>query len=466
MLRKLVKLVTIVLCAGMCITPVQANFNYGEALHKSLLFYKAQQSHPADKEVPWRRALAAPTKTHDGKDMSPILADAGDFVSFVLPLSTSWTMLATGMLYYADGYRTSHQYHRGLQVLKYGTDFLKRAVISPTRIVGQVGNGQVDHAMWSRPQDIKTPYPVYELSPNKPGSDVSGAMAAALASSAMVYKYAGMAKEHETCTASAKIAYQFATKYKGYYSDSIPDAKIFYKSTTYRDDLALAAIWLYRATGEHKYAKEAAAWFQEGVDKENFLNDWPGANWASQEYAAAVQLHRVFPKNDVYVKILKKLEDSWFNNKNGVRKTPKGFKFLDAWGSSRHAGNAAFILLTSQVTDHNKAICFARTQAEYILGSTGKSFMVGFGNKYPLRPHHRSASCPVNGKCDWSAFDTSVPNANVIIGAIVGGISAPDDSAYHDKRTDYICNEVAIDYAAPWSGVFAALSMSAHVKCH
>ena len=34
--------------------------------------------------------------------------------------------------------------------------------------------------------------------------------------------------------------------------------------------------------------------------------------------------------------------------------------------------------------------CFAKKQLGYILGDTGRSFVVGFGKNPPQRPHHAS----------------------------------------------------------------------------
>ena len=39
---------------------------------------------------------------------------------------------------------------------------------------------------------------------------------------------------------------------------------------------------------------------------------------------------------------------------------------------------------------------FAVSQMDYIMGGkTGRSFVVGFGNNPPVRPHHRSSTCQV-----------------------------------------------------------------------
>ncbi len=33
---------------------------------------------------------------------------------------------------------------------------------------------------------------------------------------------------------------------------------------------------------------------------------------------------------------------------------------------------------------------FASRQINYILGDSGRSYVIGFGQNYPQRPHHRS----------------------------------------------------------------------------
>lgn len=60
------------------------------------------------------------------------------------------------------------------------------------------------------------------------------------------------------CLKHAKELYTFADQYRGKYSDSIPDAAIYYRSWSgYNDELAWGAAWLYRATGLYTYLKKA-----------------------------------------------------------------------------------------------------------------------------------------------------------------------------------------------------------------
>ena len=55
----------------------------------------------------------------------------------------------------------------------------------------------------------------------------------------------------------AKELYTFADKYRGKYSDSIPNAASFYRSWGYQDELAWGAAWLYRATNDPSYLTKA-----------------------------------------------------------------------------------------------------------------------------------------------------------------------------------------------------------------
>ena len=60
------------------------------------------------------------------------------------------------------------------------------------------------------------------------------------------------------CLKHAEELYSFADKYRGVYSNSIPDAAIYYKSWSgFNDELAWGAVWLYRATKNKMYLDKA-----------------------------------------------------------------------------------------------------------------------------------------------------------------------------------------------------------------
>ena len=103
--------------------------------------------------------------------------------------------------------------------------------------------------------------------------------------------------------------------------------------------------------------------------------------------------------------------------------------------------------------DHYAAKRFhkwSQNQVDYVLGakSNGYSYMVGYGTKYPRRPHHRGASCPVDMSkvCDYSYAMKKDDNPTVHWGAIVGGPDRHD--GFKDDRLYYKQSEVALDFNA------------------
>ena len=85
------------------------------------------------------------------------------------------------------------------------------------------------------------------------------------------------------------------------------------------------------------------------------------------------------------------------------------------------------------------------------------SYVVGFGNHYPKHVHHRGASVPKNKikyscKGGWKWRDTSKPNPNTIVGAMVAGPDKHD--GFHDVRTNYNYTEPTL---AGNAGLVAAL---------
>ncbi|KAA0203847.1 hypothetical protein HAZT_HAZT000710 [Hyalella azteca] len=83
---------------------------------------------------------------------------------------------------------------------------------------------------------------------------------------------------------------------------------------------------------------------------------------------------------------------SFMNDIRGFPTTPGGMVFIDQWGSLRQALNVAFIGFKAADLgiDSSTNRAWAARQVDYALGSVGHSYVVGFGNNPPLRPHHRS----------------------------------------------------------------------------
>jgi hypothetical protein len=92
------------------------------------------------------------------------------------------------------------------------------------------------------------------------------------------------------------------------------------------------------------------------------------------------------------------------------------------------------------------------------MGSSGRSYITGYGKNPPVKPHHRAASCADKPKpCDWgSAFENAGPNGQILYGALVGGPTGPSDE-YKDDRKNYQTNEVAMDFNAGLTAAVAGL---------
>ena len=64
------------------------------------------------------------------------------------------------------------------------------------------------------------------------------------------------------CLRHARELYKFANLHRGLYHDAIRGGAQYYESTEYGDELAWAAAWLYKATGESKYFDDAEDHYQ------------------------------------------------------------------------------------------------------------------------------------------------------------------------------------------------------------
>jgi len=432
-------------------------FNYGDALGKSFLFYEAQRSGklPADNRVPWRGDSAL----NDGKDVGVDLTggyyDAGDHVKFGFPMASAMTMLSWGVVEYRDGYSSSGQLSEALEAIKWGTDYILKAHTAPNEFYGQVGLGDVDHAYWGPPETMTMARPAFKITAQKPGSDLAGEAAAALASASIAFRPTDQAYADRLLNHAIQL-YNFADTYRGKYSDSIPDAAKFYNSYSgYNDELVWGAIWLHEAIEakggtDTTYLNKAESYYQ-GVP-----TTWT-QSWDNKANGAAVLLAQETGKARY-----KTDAENWLNywsdkSGNGVKYTSGGLAWLDQWGSLRYSANTAFLagIYSDTVNDINGRYSnFSNSQINYILGENpnNRSYVVGFGNNSPKNPHHRAAHGSTTNN-----INDPVNNRHLLTGALVGGPSAANDSAYSDDRTNYITNEVALDYNAGFTGALARM---------
>uniref|UniRef100_A0A0A9ES92 Endoglucanase n=1 Tax=Arundo donax TaxID=35708 RepID=A0A0A9ES92_ARUDO len=159
--------------------------------------------------------------------------------------------------------------------------------------------------------------------------------------------------------------------------------------------------------------------------------------------------------------------------------TPGGLIYKEGASNMQYVTTATFLLLAyakylrssgatvacggARDVSPGELVALAKRQVDYILGKNpaGMSYMVGFGDRYPRRLHHRGASMPSvrahPGRigCDegFRYLHSGAADQNVLVGAVVGGPDARD--AFADDRDSYGQSEPATYINAPLVGALA-----------
>ncbi|MBR3308173.1 MAG: glycoside hydrolase family 9 protein [Lachnospiraceae bacterium] len=423
------------------------------------MFYELQRSGDLPEQVRcnWRGDSCLTDGADNGIDLTGGWFDAGDHVKFNLPMAYTGAMLAWSLYEDRDAYEESGQLEYMLGDLKWVNDYLIKCSPSEDIYYYQVGSGSGDHTWWGPAEVIHMDRPSYAVTKSSPGSCVCAGSAACLAAASVVFRDVDGAYADE-CLKHAKMTYKLADETR---SDSgYTEANGFYTSNSgFYDELSWAGVWLYKATGEKEYLTKAEADYGAKEWDYNWAHCWDDVH-----VGAALLLERE-TGDGRYKKDLEKHLDYWSCGTDGERITysPKGLAWLDGWGPLRYATTTAFIAAVyseSGSCDADKKDIywdFARSQADYALGSSGRSYVCGFGDNPPEHPHHRTAQ---GSYCDNMNEPSS--HRHTLYGALVGGPDAND--SYTDEVSNYQTNEVACDYNAGFTGLLAKMYTRYHGK--
>lgn len=478
-------------------------FNYAEALQKSIYFYDAEKCGPGitGGKLEWRgdchvedsELPLQPMTEKIGTNMSQAFIDenrealdpdgngtldlhggfhdAGDHVKFGLPQSYTISTLGWGFYEFRDSYQKINEEDHMLDILRWGNDYLLRSTFldSKGEVVAfcyQVGEGNEDHNWWQPPElNVKAlvPRPAYFSTSENPASDQCSGAAAALTINYLNFKDSEP-EYAKKCLDTAKALYRFAVKNRGCgYSGG------FYNSSYDDDEMSWAAVWLNIATGDQSYIDDIVATSDDG-NYTGYLHriiNSPGDDWQN------IWVHSW---DTVWGGVFAKLapvtntERDWYifrwnleywsgieheNPSDGtfMAATPGGFKVVNTWGSARY--NAAAQLCATVYTKYagkQDVSDWAKGQMDYILGDNPmmRSYEVGYSEISAKHPHHRAA----HGS---KTLNMNVPeeHRHTLWGALVGGPDATD--SHNDETTDFVSNEVAIDYNAGFVGALAGL---------
>lgn len=463
------KITSGVITAAMLVTAVSGGItlntdaafeaNYAEALQKSLYFYECQQAGPLPEwnRVEWKADSTMTDEVLGG------WYDAGDHVKFNLPMAYSASMLAWGLYQYPEGVEKCGEMTNYVNNLEFVLDYLAECDRGD-EVVYQVGNGTIDHTWWGPVeliqygmQDSGTSYDSARaiLVSSDGCSAVFGEMAAALAAGSCALKDRIDQSKIDDYIAHAENIFKFAdaSKSNDVYNDS--NASGFYRSSHFYDELFYAANWLYIATGEQSYLDKAKSYIPN-LDKE-LGSDELKYTWCQcwdDVMQGGMLLYAINTNDDFYINRVEKHVNYWTNT---IKKVDGALGYCDTWGCARYAETAGFIAAVACDTvlaDKNNSdyVKFYETQMNYVLGDNadGQSFVVGYGEKSPKNPHHRTAHG--SWKNDLAIPDT---NRHVLYGALVGGPNL--DGSYEDDRQNYINNEVATDYNAGFTALLCKM---------
>ncbi|XP_047323950.1 endoglucanase 3-like [Impatiens glandulifera] len=378
-------------------------------------------------------------------------------------MAFSTTMLSWSTLEY--GKKLGPQLAEARAAIKWATDYLiKCATATPGVLYVGIGDPNEDHKCWERPEDMDTIRSVYSVSQKNPGSDVAGETAAALAAASLVFRSSNPSYS-KLLLSTAKKVMQFAIQYRGAYSDSLGSAVCpFYCSYSgYKDELLWGAAWLYRATNDGSYLN-----FIKSLGADDSADIF---SWDNKFAGARVLLsRRTLVDNDKsFEPFMRQAEDFMCKivSNSTTTYTRGGLMFKLPQVNMQYVTSITFLLTTyskymattkhtfncgNQIVTSTTLRVLAKKQVDYILGVNPlkMSYMVGFGQNYPKRIHHRGSSItsfavhPQSFGCNQGFqqfFYTSNPNPNILTGAIVGG---PDQSdGFADNRNDYSQSEPA-----------------------
>lgn len=157
----------------------------------------------------------------------------------------------------------------------------------------KVGDPELDHNCWERPETMSEKRPLTQINASFPGTEVAAETAAAMASASLVFRkinstYSNLLLIH------ARHLFMFADTYRGSYSVSVPQVQKYYNSTGYEDELLWAATWLYHATRDRSYLE-----YVTEMNGQAFAN-WGNPSWFSwDDKHAGLHVYIISPQTFV-----------------------------------------------------------------------------------------------------------------------------------------------------------------------
>ena len=439
-----------------------ADHNYMEALAMSLYFFDSNACGKGitDGPLTWRgdchtydgeasvgsldgSAKAIVDPDGDGKvDVSGGWHDAGDHIKFNLTIGFALSSLGISDYLNPGIYEKANCRDHFEYEMRWGADYLMKTTFlddsgKVAAVAHTIADGGTDHSFWTAPEVQTYDRPIFWLTASDNNSSVSCEMAAGLGAAAYVFKDSDP-EYSAKCAKYAKALLEFGTKHVGNNTGGIGG---FYSTDAqYQDEEAIAQAWLWIVGEGDKPTRVPKNKDYGGSQYDGWVYSWDKV-W--QGYAALMYKatgDKAF-KDELIVEI---------EGQGGMK---VGKYNTNGWGTSRI--NCAIQMDAYVVADgdpNSEYAQGAKWQLDYILGDNnlGYSFLLGFGEKWPVHIHHRAAN--PGGEGITSAQNPAAKYTNY--GMLVGGIDA---NGYEDHADRYQYTEGALDY----NGCFAIASACA-----
>lgn len=362
--------------------------------------------------------------------------DAGDYVKFIQTTAFSTYML---LLSYQqnrlilDTDKDKNGAPDILEEARVGLDWLIRCRYAPGKLVNQVQDLR-DHTVgWRLPENDSLKYdrPAFA----SVGKNTVGIYAATMALAASIWR----SRFYDEAFAGKllNLAEEFYSG-RSTYPDLDKSNSGMYQDSDFRSKLTLAAIELYKTTGNRDYKADAER-YAIGIQPEYW---WSWGNLSS------LALFRVASENSSFTDQVRGPVGSFSANS---RTNPFGEGSGFTWGTTHlYLGIGSQSYFLNMLDKNFQPDTLALAQADYILGNNpwGVSFIYGFGKKYTGNfhsqiAHFRSGRLP-GGIAAGPAPESVLKNYTINRTASPLDVFNTPDVKYYDAKDDYITNEPTI----------------------
>lgn len=405
-----------------------ASHDYWKALDLSYRFYESMRSGnlPRNNRISWRGNSCQGCKGKFGEDLSGGYYEAGgSYLKMTQIIAYTTGMLGWTVDAGAPGLRKAGQLNYALDAVYWGAMYLVKGHVQPNRMIAQLGHRCTDFRYFGPPELYDKQGRSMKLFSNprgtrdvgyidcgaNKGSEIAAQSAAALIIAARVFK----ANKYRTgeinnLVKHATQLYNMAKGCQGSFKDAAdPVIRVnharLYDTTGYKDDLAWAATWMYAYTRNNIYLQDARRFYNEVPSEQSSTYAGGYVGYHADGKFMYPYLHVLLARVDTANRGTYISKANQFLNQyadGGIPRTFRGFSYPFHWGANRVTSNAAFMALfhanTNGVDAGTKAKLFAwgRWTIDYLLGDSGRSYLIGYGRNNPPCMWHKFSMFPYN----------------------------------------------------------------------